>query len=55
MITNLYELIDIADGIGKILSINMYDEKTMYIKGKATLGDNFTLSLTFEKEEQENA
>jgi hypothetical protein len=55
MITNLYELIDVADRNGKITSINMCDEKTLYIKGKAKNGDNFTLSLTFEKEEQENA
>lgn len=55
MITNLYKLIDIAERIGTISSINMYDEKTMYIKGKANNGDNFNLSLTFEKEEQENA
>ena len=55
MIRSLLELIDVANNIGTISNINMYDEKTLYLKGKTEEGENFNLSLIIKKEEQENA
>lgn len=53
--TFIDSMYDMAKMLGKIEKLNMYNERYIYIEGKTEDGEKFNLSLTIEKEKEENA
>lgn len=47
-------LLYIANSVGEVEKVNMYDKNTLFIEGKTESGNGFNLSLTIKKEKENN-